>query len=374
MFLFGGRDKTTETLGVILDISDAIVNVGIVLSSEDKPLPEIVWSHQERVTATDTTKNTESRLTVALLNAFTELGNSGFSTLRKKGISTLPNLIQVAITAPLAYTVSRTVSVSSDKSFKVTQKLFDELETKAANEVKKLCESQLMTKDLDLEMLSNSTVSLSVNGYPTHYPFKSTATEVKLSQMVTLSSKVIVAELNKLRDKILPKAELDIDSFMSVYFRAVLEVAPNTTEACFINATLKGAELMVLRESLPVSSTFVAVTTPTGTATGALPAASSSTMLQELTTLFKNTGDGLSLPKRIYLHSNVLTESSLVPLLESASKSATGVSHQVHGTTTEFFSPAKSGPNPLACSAFVFHKKLYENRYLDESLNVLKYA
>ncbi|MCB9819332.1 hypothetical protein H6789_01290 [Candidatus Nomurabacteria bacterium] len=374
MFLFGGSDKDTGTLGVVLDISDAIVNIGIVISKEEQSLPEIVWSHQEKVTATDSLNNTESRLMVSLLNAFTELGNSGFVSLRKKGINKLPSLIQVAITAPLAYTVSRTVSVSSDKPFKVTQKLFDELEKKAGDEARKLCESQLMTKDLDLEMLANSTVSLTVNGYPTHYPFKSTATEVKLCQMITLSSKVIVAELNKLKNKILPEADIDIDSFMSIYFRAVLEVAPNTTEACFINSTLKGAELMVMRESLPVSSTYVAVTATGGTAVGALPAATSSVLLQDLTTLFKNTGDGLSLPKRLYLHSNVLTESSLVPLLESASKAATGVTHKVHQTTTEFFSPTKSGANSLACSAYVFHKKLYEDRYLDESLNMLKYA
>ncbi len=374
MFLFGGREKSSETLGVVLDISDSVINIGIVLSKEDQPLPEIVWSYQELITATQTPKGRESRLTISLLNAFMELSNTGFAALRKREITKLPTLIQVAITAPLAYTVARTVSVTSSKPFKVTQKLFSELEKKAANEAKKSCASQLLTKDLDLEMLSNSTVALSVNGYPTHFPFKSTATEVKLCQMITLSSKKIVNELNKLRDKILPKAEIDMDSFMSIYFRAVLEKAPNTTEACFINSTLKGTELMVLRDSLPVSSTYLAIEMPTNPRSKAVSTATKNVSLQELTTLFKNTGDGLSLPKKMYLHSTSLVESSLISLLETASKSATGVAHQVHSTITEFFLPTGTSPDPLACSAFVFHKKLYEDRYIEESLNMLKYT
>ncbi len=369
MFLFGGRRSVeNETRGVVLDISDSVINIGIVLSKEGQPLPEIVWSFQELVTVAEKQKSIEPRLLVSLLNAFMELENNGFAALRKRGITKLPTLIQVAITAPLAYTVARTVSVTAEKSFRVTEKLFNELETKAGSEAKKLCTSQLLTKDLDLEMLSNSTVSLSVNGYPTHYPFKSMATEVKLSQMITLSSKTIVLELNRLRDKVLPKAEIDIDSFMSIYFRAVLEMSPDITEACFINATTNGTELMVVRDSLPTSSIYAKNTTPVSAVV------KTDALLQDLTTLFKNSGDGLSLPKKMYLHSAVLAESSLIPLLEQASRSATGVAHQVHPTSKEFFSPAGVRPSSLACSAFVFHKKLYEDRYLDESLNVLKYA
>lgn len=375
MFLFGGWSaEDNETLGVVLDISDKVVNIGIVLSKEGVPLPDLLWSLEERVTITETQKSIESRVLVSLLNAFTELANTGFATLRKKGITKLPTLIQVAITAPLAYTVARTVSVASEEPYKVTQKLFSELEKKAAGEAKKMCEGQLLTKDLDLEMLANSTVSLSVNGYPTHFPFKSTAKEVKLCQMITLSSKTIVAELHKLRDKVLPKAEIDIDSFMSIYYRAVLEMAPNTTEACFINATANGTELMVVRDSLPISSTYAKNKVPTKAPLGATPVIKGDKMLEDLTILFKNTGDGLSLPRKIYLHSAAWTERSLIPLLESASKAATGVAHLVHPTASEFFSPSGVRPSALACSAFVFHKKLYEDRYLDESLNVLKYA
>lgn len=375
MFLFGERHlKDKETLGVVLEISESVVSVGVVLSREVEQLPEIVWSFQELVTSSADANSNESRVLVALLNAFAELGTAGLTALRKREITKLPTLIQVAITAPLSYTVVRTVSVTNKDAFKVTQKLIDELEAKAGVEARKICESNLLTKDLDLEMLSNSTVSLSVNGYPTHFPFKSTATEVKLSQMITLSSKTIVTELNKLRDKILPNAEIDVDSFMSIYYRAVLEKAPNTSEACFINATANGVELMVVRDWLPASSIFGKASMPSNIVTQSPTKANDNKILQDLIALFKSSGEGLSLPKKIYLHSSYLPENSLASLLESASKTATDVAHQVHSTTKEFFSLSSNRPSSLACSAFVFRKKLYEDRYLDESLNVLKYS
>lgn len=373
MSLLGSRaTSNSETLGVVLDISNSTINIGIVLSKENQQFPELIWSFQELVTTPRKAADSESRISVSLLNVFMELENSGFVALRKRGITALPILLQVAITGPLAYTVTRTVSVAAKEPFKVTQKLFTALEEKAAIEAKKLCESQLLTKDLELEMLSNSTVSLSVNGYPTHFPFKSTATDVKLCQMITLSSKTLVSDLLKLKDKVLPRARIDIDSFMSIYFRAVQEMAPNTCEACFINSTLTGLELMVLRDSLPVSSTYAKIKLPS-TDSKVSKKSIEDDLMQDLTTLFKNTGDGLSLPKRIYLHYFNSSEGALVPLLVTASQAATGVAHQLYSTTTEFFSSEKQVHNALACSAFVFHKKLYEDKYLAESLNVLKY-
>jgi len=373
MFFLSKSDKYHETLGVLLDITDNAVNIAIVLSNESNPTPEIVWSYQERVLTAETKDDFEPMLAVSLLRAFGELANNGFVALRKRSINKLPSIIQATIAAPLSYTVSRTVSLTTEKPFKVTFKLFNELEEKAAGEAKKTSESQLLTKNLKLELLSSSTVSFCVNGYPTHFPFKSTASDVRLCQIITLAPNSLVKEINKLKEKFLPKATIDIDSFMSVYFRAVKDVSPSVAEACFINATSNGVELMVLRDSLPLGSTYGKTVLPSTGTKKTVSAKATTALSEDLVALFKNTGDGLSLPKKIYLYSIDGADEMLIPALTQASQKATGVAHQVQSTPNTFFSLPTSVTSTFAVTAYVFHKKIYQDKYLDDSLNMLKY-
>src|SRR5690606_14611922 len=93
---------------------------------------------------------------------------------------------------------------------------------------------------------------------------------------------------------------------------------------------------------------------------------------QSLTDLFRQTGDGLSVPRTIFVHTNQRNDETLRLSIEVAAKAATGINHKVVITDTELFANDASMPPFLAILGFVFHHDLYEDRYLDEYKNVLK--
>lgn len=352
-------------MGVIVDINTSEITLAIFFSRESEPFPKLLWQHKELTTFTSKDANTELKVRAAIQRGFAALSNSGLAALRKQNIRNLPEIIQVSISAPLSYTIARNMKVSSAEPFKVTSSLLRELESKATNEAKSFSTSSLMAKDLNLTTLSNSTAGLSINGYQTYFPLKSTATEVLLCQVVTLSSKELVTELEGQRDKVLPKARLDIDSFMSVYLRSLVTLSPKTSDACLINLTDEYVEMLLLRDSLPQSSTFSKVTI-------CQPNSSNAAYQQDLTAMFKSAGDGLAMPRQIFTHTKRSSDQTLKPCLEEASKSATGINHQVSLTGTQFFTNDAMIPPNLACLAYVFHKDLYEDRSLEEYRNMLK--
>src|SRR5690606_15987482 len=113
--------------------------------------------------------------------------------------------IQASISAPLSYTIAKNLKLVPEKPVRVTRKLLEELEEKAATDVRSHSTSKLMVKDLNLATLANFTVGLSVNGYPTHYPLLSEAKEIVLCQMITLAERDLMSELEDQRDRFLPK-------------------------------------------------------------------------------------------------------------------------------------------------------------------------
>lgn len=360
--LFGQPDD--EQLGVIVDVTAREVSIAVLSSKESDKFPRVFWYHQERVLALGSSAPDNKSLRLAIQKAFAELSKVGFAVLRKNGITYLPEIIQASISAPLSYTVSKNLRLAPEKPVRVTKKLLAELEAKAAAETKAHSTSKLMAKDLNLVALANFTAGLRVNGYPTHYPEKSEATEIVLCQMMTLAERDLVAELESQRDKMMPKARLDVDSYMSVYLRALMVAVPSSKEACLLCLMPGQGEMMLVRDSLPLSSLAAK------TDIGLVP--NDPAFQQSLTELFKQTGDGLSMPRTIFVHARGMDGLVIKASLETAAKAATGINHQVVVTDAELFASDSSIPPFLAILSFVFHHDLYEERYLDEYKNMLK--
>ncbi len=367
MFFGGGKRKLAEDLGVLLDIENSEVTIAIAISDAGHD-PRVLWSHKEAVPIGEPGL-LDRRLFVAIQTAFTELSNNGLPSLRRADHSALPSVIQVSLAAPFAYTVGRNVSLRDNKPFRVTRKLVKELEQKAVEEVRSQAASELFSKNLKLVALSDSTAALSVNGYPTYYPFKSSATELTLCQVVAIGQSDLVEHIQRCQEKILPGALLDIDSFMSLYLRVVTELAPKANDMCLVSVSERTTELLTQRDGLPQSSVFIPFGHEDHLPAGADGQASYE---ESLTKLFVRYNDGLSLPKNIYLLSEKPAEHKTAEALQRASRKATGTNHQIFSVPAAFFSRLNVPDARLCSLVFAYGWKLYEDRHLTELEDMIK--
>lgn len=370
MFQLFKKQNPVEQLGLIIDIADDEVLSAVFLSNEPAAFPTLLWQHQEPITKLNDQADLETKTKNAIIKTFESFKLNGLPALRQKGISQLPDLIQVSIKAPLSYTISKNVMFKSDKAFRVTPKLITELESKAKAQIDSRAHSNLFDKDLKLKVVSSSISGITLNGYPTRYPFKSNANEVVLCQSVALASATLVDEIYSECEKHLPTARVDIDSFMSIYSRALAVVSPTTEEAALINVSSDYIEMLNIRESLPQSSFFrkIKLLTPTTAGISGI----STVIAKELEETLKESGEGLSVPKNIYVHTKGKDTEDLKNCLLASAKAATGINHKVFLVDNQFFKAEGKIPPALAVIAFVFHKDLYEDHFLEEYRNVLK--
>ena len=167
---------------------------------------------------------------------------------------------------------------------------------------------------------------------------------------------------------------LDMDSFMSLYLRAVALSGPKVTDSCLMVVFEDVTELLVQRDGLPQSSTFMeggsrsVIGDPSAAPNTAVPAQYE----QKLAKLFGRTNDGLSLPKNIFLHAPAAAERVLAGSVQQAARAATGTNHQVFSAPATFFSAIDLTDANWRCLAFVYQKKLYEDHHLAEVQNMLK--
>lgn len=347
--------------GVLLHVQEDNVSAAIIQTSAADASPLFLWTYQEPVppAGTDRAAN-EKRLFIAVMNVFAELGNSGLAALRKRGITALPTLVQVSLSFPGAYTIAKNVVLRPEAPVRITHALVRELETRAMKEVHDQAAGEIVAGSLNLSVLSNSTAAISLNGYPTVYPFKSSAAEITLCQVVGLGPTALVAHILKCKDKVLPAASVDMDSFMSLYYRAVTELLPKTVDACLVTANTRTVELMLIRDSLPQSSTIVSLEK-------ALPAAAPARPLGEsLRDLFQKTGDGLSLPKQIYLYVENGHDPAFAALLQKTANDVTKTTHLVSLVDKAFEDVLQLPGSYLTVQAYIYHKKLYADRHLEQ--------
>lgn len=389
------KSDTQIDVGAVVDIREGRVDATLILSSKDKPEPEIIWTHSEPFVISGS--NMESALKKAILNSFSDLSTSGQRTSNQKGVFSPISLIQVSIHAPYAYTISRNVSVKGEKPFKVTKKLVRELEERAEADARTQQMGELVTKDLKLRPLSSSAVAISINGYPTKYPYKSHALELSLCQHISLTTLDILPYLEEARDKHLPKTKIDADSFASLFFRMMLSLAPKSLDCSLLYIGENNSELLIVRDGLPQSASFsqfglddmaTRVSEKTNISLGdvrnitktnsvdplslandgkkALVASAFNSYEAELKNLLGRTGDSLSLPKTVYLLAPRSHEEHFSTLVERLAKEVSGTTHSVHPITTEFFGFGQNVDPMLVALAYVFHKKLYEDNFFDD--------
>lgn len=382
--------------GAIMDIGSGSVGVALIVSDPLEENPMIIWSHRERMVNRDHTNlaAAEKDITTTIVNATLELSNTGLRVLRQYDNKAEVGEFVVNISAPWSYTVARTASVNAEHPFTVTKKLVSEMTQKAVDIAKETIKESELASKYNIEIVSNETVSMTANGYKTSDPYDNEVRKLSLSQLVGVSQLKILETITDVHQKVLPKTELITNTFMSTYYRAILDLNPDLIEVCLVDLTAEGTELGVVREGILNHTSHIPagiyslgreisllLDIPREEAMGyfkdsasditkSLSSSKKSKLdeifenyQQSLVELFHQTGDALSIPKTILLHTDNNTESFFAEQIKIAAKTATNTTHAIHFVNTKFFSSITANDTALLLSAYVFHKKLHSSKY-----------
>lgn len=387
--MFGlGKHGPDGRYGAIVDVGSGSVGVAIVASDPLMPHPEIIWSHRERVLLRDedTAIDSAKHITTAVINTMLILGSEGIKALTEHERTAKIETVQVAIAAPWSYTITKTVNFNQEKSFSVTQKLVNELVERAQELTLQAIDENDIIKKLGLEVMTRATISISANNYPTKEPFGQCATDLAISHVSAISQKRLQDAIREGKDKVVPRAKLERFSFMLIFYCVMQELAPDTSEICLIDVTFEATEIGVVRDGvlkyvthapygmytiareiaetckIPKEEALAyvrgsdAITKTLSSDKAAALDAVVTKYESRIAELFKRTGDALSVPRALFLHTDSRPEEFYKNRLKNAAIEATKCDHSVHLVTSKLLGEQAIDDTALMLSATFFHK------------------
>lgn len=355
--------------GTLIDVGSGSVLMAIIKSDSNKPYPEIIWSKREYAPLRDSASITDSAKNVmtSLVNVLMTFDSEGRKIFREAtGKSKLPE-IQVTIAAPWSYTVTKNISYSHSEPFSLSPELIEELIRTAHQQVDKDIKENEQVNKLGLSIVARSMIGLEANGYPILTTNNQTAKSLKVVETSAIAQDYMVKALYDACNKVLPGSKLHLYSFILVYYYIAKHLYDDTQEFCLVDITYEATELGIIRGGslnytthTPFGSFSLArelayaLRVPLGEAFGYLKNPDPISLLnsypankldevktifdayqKRLASLFKETGDALSIPKKIYIHGNLHTEDFFTEQLKKATKLATNLSHAIYPISKE---------------------------------------
>jgi hypothetical protein len=328
---------------------------------------------------------------VVLVNALLELGSNGLKAIYAFDPKLSLKYVQVAVCAPWSYTVTKTITYENEHPFVVDQSMITELLASAKKQTQSTVIEGKIIEELGLRTIAEETVSIQINGYSIRNPFGQKGRSVAIAHITAVAQEKILATLEDSLQKILPKATVDCYSFMYLFYRALKDLHPNTSEICLIDVTNEATEIGIMRDDVLKYTTFipfglyslareiaVACNIPNEEAYTYLKDGRDITVgafseqkvaevekifaayQEKLSVLFAQTGDMLSIPKTLFLHTTRNTEEFFSKHLKAAAKKATGSTHNIHLFTSELIGNISVEDTALALSVYQFHtRELY---------------
>ncbi len=344
--------KSSERIGVIIDVGSGSVLVAIVVSNSSKKKPVVVWSHREQapLRTIDSMDQSAKSVMTSLINALLRFDGDGRRALRDYNKHTNVDEVQCCICAPWAYTVTKTITYTQDKPFEITKALLESLVESAEKSTRTELADNEAVSELGLTIVTRSTLDTLANGYRVKNPTQREATELSVSHVSVVTQEYLVEHLNDLRHKIFSDKPLHKLSYMLALYSVADELFGDGGDFSLIDVTYEATEIGVVRDGILTYSTHI----PFGSFSLAreishitsLPLLQSFQSLHEenplsfmetlpqsqkneieivfeaytnrLVSLFAETGDELSIPKKIYLHSDKETESLFSSLITKA--------------------------------------------------------
>lgn len=399
---FLGFKSESEKFGVIVDIGSGSVLMAIVHSYSEQKHPNIVWSHRENAPLKniETIDQSAKAVITALFNAAMILDTEGRKVLHQYRSGAKITDIQCGISAPWSYTVTKTINYTQDEDFTITDDLIADLIQTVQDKITNDLEEDSVLSNLGLEVVLRSTMHILSNGYRVIHPEDQKAKELNIAHANVVVQSKLTAAIEEMHDKLFPNTHIKKISFILMLFNITKELLPDTYDSCLVDITYEATEIGIIRNgvmtycthasfgSFSLAREISAVTNvPLHEALGYLHNEKPYSFMEKLdksknedvqkifdayvekvADLFKQTGDSLSIPKNIFLHADLYSESIFADLIENAAKRnnrtqpiITAVSKelikQTYNSATEETSETIPLDTALLVSAQFFHKQ-----------------
>ncbi len=408
MSLFTPR-STAVRYGVIIEIGSGSVLVAIVRSTAGSNHPDIIWSVREQTVRreiSDLSSGAKNVLT-ALMNVVLLVESEGKAALKAAAPGATLTHIQVSITAPWSYTITKVISYSTEGTFTVTAALIASLMDAAQKKITEDLKENELASDLGLTIMTRATTDILANGYKTSDPVGEKAETITLTQVSAVAQSYLTDAIADVHTKVLPRASIERFSFMLMFHCIIRDLHHSMTEYCLIDVTDEATEIGIVRGGILHYCTHTAfgistlareiaicLNIPIDEAVAFLREPYHSHQLSELTdakraeveivfshyqaavtALFHETGDTLSIPKVLFIHGGADTESFFSTQISLAAKAATSTTHTAHAVSTELLTAGYT-PEQLAevtkqgldtavlVAAAFFHKQHHCNDFI----------
>ncbi len=404
---FFSLGKEDNSYAVLIDIGSASVLTAIIHSDSSMKHPVIIWSHREHVSLKNIEsmgQNTKSVLT-SLVNTSMLLDSEGRKKLTEYNISAKLTDIQCTVSAPWSYTVTKTINYKEDSPFLISKDLIKDLK----RTIKKGIESDIKENEKLLQMglkpVVSSIMDIVSNGYRVKDPFGNNATSLSLSRTTVVTQQYLIDAVDEIQEKIFSDIVSRKISFILTLFIMSKDVLHHVYDLCLVDVTYEATEIGIVRDGvlkycthIPFGSFSIAreisviTNVPLQEAFGYLhtdkpcefidnlPKLKKASIekvfeayITKLVKLFHETGDSLSIPKRISLHTDLNTESIFLDLIEKAVKRSiktnpniTLISKEI---IREFYEQTKKktdinySDTALLCSAQFFHNQKDNSKF-----------
>lgn len=363
MTLFSKSGGATR-VGAIIEIGSGSVLTAVVVSETGKKQPTIVWAKREFASIGsdyDFARSIKSMLT-ALMNSMIALDSEGRAALRESFPRLNIETLQVSITAPWSYTISKVIEYENEAPFTITSALIDNLTEKANQKTMEALSESEKEHGSGLTIMTRATTDVTANGYRTMNPIGQTASVVALTQVSAIAQNLMTSAIEDLRQRMFTRTKLERYSAMLVFHSTIKDLYPDMTEYCLVDLTYEATELAIVRDGVLQYTTYtpIGINTlvrnlatrldiPQGDAETLLKRAYDADSLDSVTAgqkdainllmkeyqdaleaLFHETGDSLAIPKILFLHSSYLHERFFDNYIAAAAKAATSSAHTVH--------------------------------------------
>ncbi len=382
--------RSKDTCAIVIDIGSSSVGISIVVNHVLQEMTEVVWSHRAHCLINDGPASIQptKEIQTAVRNAFLKLSQSGLPLLQKRKLDEKISEVVSVIAAPWSYTITKTIGLSDDNSFVVTKKLLEELITAAKKQADTTFQANALTETLSLKMEHEDIINVRINGYAMIDPIDQRGSDVSVTHLQVAIASDLMDSLNESINKVVPNVPHTAASFMYSYYLTLINMRPNTSEMCLVDVTGEKTELGIVRDGILQQSTY----TDMGSYTLArniakkckVPYEEAHAYLKEdpeelseklnkkavteikavlkeyqenISTLFKGTGDALSIPKSIFLHTDARTEEFFIEQIKRGAERATGHPHNVHPFTSKVVSSVENGDTALLLAQHFYARK-----------------
>ncbi|HEY0964459.1 MAG TPA: hypothetical protein VGE31_01545 [Candidatus Paceibacterota bacterium] len=346
--------RSSERVGVIVDIGSASVLVAIVVSKPHAKFPLIVWSHREHAAlrSLESVEQSAKAVMTGFMNALLKFDGEGRQALAAYHTNARITELQCTIAAPWSYTVTKSINYHQDEPFEISSNLISELVRAALQKTTAELDENESVNDLGLKVITRTILDLQANGYRIRHPEEQLASTLSLNHTSAVTQEYLIEMVEDMHKKLFQNAEVKSISYILALYFVIRDIAQELNDICLVNITYEATEIGVVRDGILQYSTHIPkgsfslareisniTSVPLYEAFGylhtetpysfmeALPSnqkeaieAAFERYTSEVTSLFHETGDDLSIPRQVYLHADLMSEPLFKDLIDKAAK------------------------------------------------------